>query len=175
MPHPHNFSPIAAVALFGAATFPRRWAAILIPLGSLLLSDVLLQITYSLIVRWHPTILGLLLLDSGSIMLAWSQPWGSGFFSASDGRCQPWPWPPWQVRFCFFLITNLAYVFEASSPYPKNGAGILLSYEAGLPFFQNTLLGDAFFSTVLFGSLALAEYFFPALRRVARPVSLEVI
>lgn len=35
---------------------------------------------------------------------------------------------------------------------------------AAIPFFHNTLLGDAVYSTALFGGLALAEYRFPLLR-----------
>src|SRR3954453_10922523 len=46
VPHPPNVTPLAAVALFGGATFGRRWLAFLVPLAALLLSDLLLQVTY---------------------------------------------------------------------------------------------------------------------------------
>ncbi len=42
-------------------------------------------------------------------------------------------------------------------------------YAAAIPFFQNTLLGDAFYSAALFGSLAGAETRFPQLRTRTRP------
>ena len=32
MPHPPNFSPMAAIGLFGAAHFAKKWQAFLIPL-----------------------------------------------------------------------------------------------------------------------------------------------
>ena len=46
LPHPPNFAPVAAVALFGAATLPRRWAAAVVPLAALLASDLLLHASY---------------------------------------------------------------------------------------------------------------------------------
>ena len=50
--------------------------------------------------------------------------------------------------------------------YPKTGAGLAACYVAGIPFFWNTLAGDAMYATLLFGGFALAERFFPALRAV---------
>src|SRR5512135_2393027 len=52
VPHPPNFAPMAAVALFGAATFPSRWSGVVVPLVSLLLSDLLLHLTY--LAGWQP-------------------------------------------------------------------------------------------------------------------------
>lgn len=53
VPHPPNFAPVAAVALFGGATLGRRWSAFLVPLSALLLSDLLLQLTC--LAGWQPT------------------------------------------------------------------------------------------------------------------------
>ena len=39
--------------------------------------------------------------------------------------------------------------------YPKTAEGLFQAYVAGIPFFQNTLMGDLFFSAVLFGGFAL--------------------
>ena len=41
----HNFSPLAAVALCGAAFFPKRWA-VAAPLAALLVSDLILNAHY---------------------------------------------------------------------------------------------------------------------------------
>jgi hypothetical protein len=70
----------------------------------------------------------------------------------------------------FFLVTNFAVWANGSGlAYPKTLAGLLLCYEAAIPFFRNTLAGDAFYSTALFGGLAFAESRFPALRPASRP------
>ena len=39
MPHPPNFSPMAAIGLFGAAHFAKKWQAFFIPLIGIWLSD----------------------------------------------------------------------------------------------------------------------------------------
>src|SRR6476646_3098848 len=42
VPHPPNFTPIGAMALFSGAYLGRRWLAFAAPLGALLLSDLVL-------------------------------------------------------------------------------------------------------------------------------------
>ena len=42
IPHPPNFSPIEAVALFGGAYFAKRHGALLVPLAAMFLSDLVL-------------------------------------------------------------------------------------------------------------------------------------
>ena len=140
IPHPPNFAPIGAIALFGGATFrDRRWA-FATPLAAMLLSDAVLGFhslmpfvygSFALIVC-----LGLLL--HGRRRLA---PIGVAALSSS---------------MIFFLITNLG-VWAMGSYYPKTASGLLACYVAAIPFLGNTALGDAFYSAALFGGLALAE------------------
>jgi hypothetical protein len=66
----------------------------------------------------------------------------------------------------FYLVTNFAW-WANYDLYPHTMAGLMLSYEAAIPFFHWTLLGDAFFATVLFGGFALAESRYPALQASA--------
>src|SRR5262249_14502063 len=40
LPHPWNFTPIGAMALFSGSLFENRWAAFLLPLASLLAGDI---------------------------------------------------------------------------------------------------------------------------------------
>jgi len=40
--------------------------------------------------------------------------------------------------------------------YPKDLSGLAACYVAGIPFFQNTLFGDLFYSAVLFGTFELS-------------------
>ena len=65
-----------------------------------------------------------------------------------------------------FVTTNFAtwVVF-----YPHTADGLLACYVAAIPYFQNTLLGDAAFVGLLFGGLALAERAFPVLRDMEPP------
>jgi hypothetical protein len=45
LPHPPNFTPVAAMALFGAAHFRSRWLTFLVPLTAMFLSDLALEVT----------------------------------------------------------------------------------------------------------------------------------
>jgi hypothetical protein len=51
--------------------------------------------------------------------------------------------------------------------YPQTPAGLVACYVAAIPFFQNTLLSNLFYSALLFGGLALAENRFVTLREDA--------
>ena len=68
----------------------------------------------------------------------------------------------------FFLITNCAFIYEPTM-YPHTLKGMVDSYIAGIPFFWNTLAGDAVYAALLFGGYALAERLLPVLR----PLSLK--
>jgi hypothetical protein len=147
VPHPPNFAPIAAMALFGGAHLGRRGLAFAAPLGALLLSDA--------IIGFHPymwaTYLGVALI----VLIGW----------AVRARISPLRVGAAAVAssVLFFAITNFA-VWLQSGFYARSIAGLAACYVAALPFFQNTLAGDLFFSGLLFGGFALAERMVPALR-----------
>jgi hypothetical protein len=68
----------------------------------------------------------------------------------------------------FFVVTNFAcWVLW----YPHTAAGLVACYVAAVPFFQNTLLGDAVFVAVLFGAMAFAEARFPAIHERPVPIT----
>jgi hypothetical protein len=70
----------------------------------------------------------------------------------------------------FFVITNFA-VWACGLSYPHTPAGLVACYVAGIPFFWNTLAGDAFYSAALFGGFALAERFSSRLRETIQPLA----
>jgi len=53
----------------------------------------------------------------------------------------------------FFLTTNFM-VWATGALYPHTVAGLAACYTAGIPFFQNQILGDAFYTFALFGGHA---------------------
>jgi hypothetical protein len=63
----------------------------------------------------------------------------------------------------FFVITNFG-AWLVGNLYPRTAAGLLSCYVAAIPFFRNTLAGDAAYTLVLFGGFALAQRFLPFLR-----------
>jgi len=63
----------------------------------------------------------------------------------------------------FFALTNFS-VWLGSTVYPQSFAGLAACYVAAIPFFQNTVAGDLFYSALLFGGFALIERAVPRLR-----------
>lgn len=150
LPHPWNFTPVGALALFGGATFPSRRSAFLVPLLALLLGDIfvgfhiLMPVVYaSFLVS---VLIGFWLRGSRSVPKIGA--------ATLAGAIQ------------FFIITNFG-MWASGMTYPKNAAGLTACYVAGIPYFWNTLAGDALYATLLFGALAIAESQFPALREPA--------
>src|SRR5260221_6032723 len=46
LPHPPNFAPIMAMAVFGAIRYRNRWSAVAAPLLALLISDLVREVLY---------------------------------------------------------------------------------------------------------------------------------
>ncbi len=172
LPHPPNFTPIGAVALFGAAHFRSQWA-FLVPLLAMFVSDAALQVATSLglLGGWmaHGTgfhkgmwvvygtialiaAIGLLLRRKKSAMTVAA--------SVLAGSVT------------FFLVTNFAW-WAGYDLYPQTWDGLLLCYAAAIPFFHWTLLGDACYATVLFGGFALAERRYPVLQATVRGMTVK--
>jgi len=55
----------------------------------------------------------------------------------------------------FFIVSNFGVWFSGVM-YPKDLSGLVACYVAGIPFFQNTVLGDLFYSAILFGVFELS-------------------
>ena len=147
IPHPPNMASITAVALFGGAHFYDKRLAFLVPLTALFLSDLILGFYHPMDVVYLSIALivcvGLWLQKNHSIFRIT----GTAFASS----------------LLFFLFTNFGvWVFE--SLYPKTIGGLIACYVAAIPFFQNTLQGDLFFTAVLFGGFAMLEAKFAILR-----------
>ena len=153
-PHPWNFTPVGAMALFSGALLKDRRLAFLFPLLTLFLGDIfigfhkLIPIVYaSFLIN---VAIGLWLRDRRTISRI--------SLATLAGAIQ------------FFLITNFA-VWQFLSGYPHTASGLVACYAAGIPFFWNTLAGDAVYAALLFGAYALAERFLPALSPSVRRVT----
>ncbi len=148
IPHPMNFAPIGALALFGGAYFSSKRAAVAVPLLSLVAGDIFIGfhrlIPYVYASFLASVVIGFWLRRKKS---------GSRIGGATvAGAIQ------------FFLVTTFGVWASSIGSYPKNLGGLAECYVAGLPFFWNTLAGDAFYVALLFGAMALAERRFPSLR-----------
>jgi hypothetical protein len=146
------------MALFGGAHYGRRAAAFLMPLAALLLSDLAIEILFRAGLYPHRGFYGAgMLVVYGAFTLVsllgllLRERRGSAPAVAAGALA---------ASFLFFLVTNFA-VWAWDGMYPPTASGLAACYTAALPFYGGTLLGDLFYTAVLFGAFALAE------RRVA--------
>jgi hypothetical protein len=140
LPHPDNFTPIAAMALFGGVYFGRRYAFI-VPLAAMVVSDYF--------IGFHNTILyvygSFILVGLIGIWLQKHKSVGWIFGATLTGSV------------LFFVVTNFGV--WVTGAYPQTFNGLVECYVAAIPFFRNTVLGDLLYVAVLFGLYESAVHF----------------
>lgn len=140
IPHPWMFTPVTGSLLFFGSRGSRR--QLWIPLVLLAVSDVLLtKLVYHYVLSWDQLVIfgwyaGVLLL-------------GTRF---SGEKVVPIIGAALGSSVSFFLITNFTSWVVGTLPYPRNLSGILMSYEAGLPFFRHAIEGDLLFTLAMFAT-----------------------
>jgi hypothetical protein len=153
-PHPWNVTPIGAMALFAGAMLRDRRLAFLFPLLALFAGDLFVGFHKLMFVVYASFLvnvaIGRWLRDRRTIARI--------SLATLIGAIQ------------FFLVTNFA-VWQFLSGFPHTASGLVACYIAGIPFFWNTLAGDALYVTLLFGGYALAVRFVPALKQPNQQVS----
>ncbi len=139
MPHPWNFTPVAAALLYFGARGSRR--QLWVPFALLAASDVILtKFVYSYPFSWDHFVtwawyaailwLGSQLRENTN----WLRVAGAALASSVS----------------FFAVSNFA-VWACWNMYPKTLSGLMTCYAAGLPFFRRGLAGDLLFTAVMFG------------------------
>ncbi len=162
IPHLHNFSPIGAVSLFGAALFKDKWKAFLVPISATWASDLFLNnIIYSKYFseftwfykgsQWQflsyilVILLGLSLFKNKFNLSRL----GIGTLSSIG---------------IFYIVSNFG-VWVSGLMYTKDLSGLLNCYIAGIPFLKGTALGNLFYVPILFGSYYLIGNHFSMLKK----------
>jgi hypothetical protein len=134
LPHPANFAPIGAIALFGGMMLPKRFAWWL-PLPIMMLSDMFLGYYSSLPFTWAAFLLvGLL-----GFYLQRYQHWLRIPFGAVTGSI------------IFFVISNFG-VWVVSGLYAHTLSGLQQCFAMALPFFRATATSDILYTILLFYS-----------------------
>src|SRR5512135_1559577 len=129
LPHPPNFAPITALAVFAAARFADRKAALLVPLLALLASDLAREGLYrhGLAAQWGLYRgMGVVYATTALIALMAGPARGTrsvGVIAATTlaGSC------------LFFLVTNVA-VWAGGLLYAPGVEGLAACYLAAVPF-----------------------------------------
>lgn len=160
---PIGFAPQIAMAIFGGAIIADKKLAFVLPLASMLLSDVLYQALYAggftsipgfYSGQWINYLLFAGLTVFGFGMKRVNIPNVAGFGISGS--------------LLFFLASNFTvWLGGGGYNHPKTFQGLMQTYADGLAFYRdygllpnsygNLLIGDLFFCALLFGAFALTQ------------------
>ncbi len=142
IPHPVNFAPILAIALFGG-TYLNKKTALWVPMSALVISDLFLG-TYSpllMLFVYASTLasglLGLWLRNHKSV---------ANLVAASL-----------LSAVIFYLLSNFGVWVRPHSGYPHSWSGLVECYVMALPFLRNTVASNLIYTAVFFGAYELAQ------------------
>ena len=133
VPHPPNFAPITGIALFSSKKINNKLFSVCLPIIPMFISDLFIGISFiNIFVYLSFIIIHFLGSISPKIHV------NTVFLSSV----------------IFFILTNLGVWYLG---YPKNIEGLITCFTVAVPFFVNTILGDLFYSFILFRSYKFAE------------------
>lgn len=148
IPHPPNFTPITAMALFGGAYLSGTIPAFIVPLAAMSLSDLFLggfDATMPFIYGSFAVTVGL------------------GFWIRQRSSVLRIGAAALISAVLFFVISNFG-VWLVGGLYPRTAEGLITCFVAAVPFFRQTLLGDLIYTATFFGGFAYMQRLFPLLR-----------
>jgi hypothetical protein len=149
LPHAiSNVTPIAGMALFGAAFFKRSWVGLALPFATLWITDLILNNT---ILRHFYPETGFIWFTSLWVALGFLAIWAVGKLNLKSITPLRLVCSSVMGSVAFFLISNLSTFFETNL-YTKDIQGLMTCYAAGIPFFRNEVLGDIVFTSIIFGA-----------------------
>ncbi len=137
VPHAPGFMPIAAGALFAGRMLRMPVIAPVVPIAAMVLSALALGPD-----DWRISLVITLAISLPALVGIVSRRWPG--IAATAGVMV-------SCSLAFFAISNFA-VWAFSGMYSLDVAGLTQCYVAALPFLQNTVAGDLFWTAVLFGS-----------------------
>ena len=133
IPHPPNFTPVLAMAVFMPYLTRDIYSAMLVPLSAMFVSDLYVGLHLSMFWVYTSILLGTTLSQYTISMKKTYVHLGSNALLSST---------------IFFIVTNFA-VWMSGSMYPLTIDGLLLCYTMAIPFFGNTLAGTLFYVSLL--------------------------
>jgi hypothetical protein len=146
IPHPWNFTAVGAMALIGGAMLQSKKKSLMIPIAALFLSD--------LVVGFQSTMVYVYFGFAASVCMGWSLQNNRSAFRVGTLSLIS--------SAIFFLLTNFGVWLEGGF-YTQNFQGLISCYLAALPFFDNQIIGDLFYSSLLFAGYEFLKNWVPAL------------
>ena len=151
LPHAPGFLPVAASGLFAARYLRIPALSVIVPLLGMALSDMALPNE-----DWRITAVGFVAISIPALAGIATRRW-RGVLPVAGTMVA--------CSLVFFLLSNVA-VWAFSGMYPLTWQGLTQCYIAALPFLDKTVLGDLFWTAILFGGAWLVQHM-PSLSRRA--------
>lgn len=137
-PHPWNFTPLIALALFSGSQARKLGTGVAVTLLALALSDAVMGFYRGFWDVYAAALIPVLL----------------GRLIGSRAGAKSIALAALASSLSFFVITNFM-VWAGGNMYAHTAAGLATCFAAAIPFYQNQLLGDTFYTVALFGGYAL--------------------
>lgn len=134
LPHPDNFTPLSALAIFGGAYLGKRYA-LLLPLLAWIVSDLVIGPDPTFPFTWGSILIAGLLGLWARRRRNYATLVGVGILNSA----------------LFFLISNFG-VWLVGGLYSHTAEGLIQCYTLAIPFYRNTLLGDLVYLSLLVGT-----------------------
>ncbi|MCK9425435.1 MAG: hypothetical protein M0Q21_05280 [Ignavibacteriaceae bacterium] len=144
IPHPLNFAPITGMALFASVYFDEKKFAFAVPVLAMFLSDLIIGLHSQMV----------------TVYLSFVLIVGIGFLIKNKKSVGTVALASVVSSILFFVVTNFG-MWALGTLYTKDITGLLLCFTAAIPFFQNTVLGDLFYTGLLFGVYELVKVKLP--------------
>lgn len=142
IPHPWNFTGITAMAIFSGLVFKNSKYFVLAPMVALFISDLIIGFHNTMIF----TYLGFSVVGFLSLLT-----FNHSSFSKIEGKAKSYGlYGALSLvgSLLFFLISNFG-VWFSSAMYEKSFLGLTQCLVAGLPFLENQITGDLFYTAVM--------------------------
>jgi hypothetical protein len=165
-----NFTPIGAMALFGGCYFNDKWKAYLVPLGILLLSDVvLMQSVY----KEH---------SNGFLYSGWGWIYASFALMVMIGNfikkvtIKSVLLAAVAAALTHWIVSDLGVWLAGGTdittgqPYTRDVHGLAMCYYLAIPYLKNMLIGNVLYGALLFGSFELLQKRYPRLQSTIQPI-----
>ncbi len=135
IPHPPNFAPIAALALFGGKYYTDKKFAFAVPVLVMIITDAVIGFHYLI----------------PAVYISFIMIVGIGFVLRKNNKLSWMIGGSLAASTLFFIVTNF-YVWAFGIMYPGSLNGLITCYVAAIPFYFSSLVGDLFYVGVMFMS-----------------------
>lgn len=156
-PHPPNFTAIGAMAIFGGTMIKDKKIAVLLPLITLLLTDIGFEL-FSSTNGFYGT--GQFFVYGAFLLITLLSTFIKKASFTNILLASIWS------GVLFFIISNIGVWLSSQVVYPLTVSGLIACFAAAIPFYQNEFFGNfllngiysnLFYSAVLFGMYALVQ------------------